>query len=138
APQLELNYGHVRFDEYTERGNSGWEAKIKASDYEVMELGGGFRANSLSWLAQGSVRPELSVMGYYDVKNKGSQFESTYLAGGDPFVVTEAERDRFRVQSSVGISVDVWESLTINAAYNHNWSDHYKAHSFSAKANYKF
>ncbi len=138
SPQAEFNYGRVDADEYTEKGNSGWEVKIKASDYEVMELGGGLRLNHDYLLADGSIRPELSLMGYYDIKERGSEFEATYLAGGDPFVVAEAERDRFRMQSALGVSVDVLESWTLNAAYNLNWSDNYRAHSFSAKARYQF
>ncbi|WP_263081298.1 autotransporter domain-containing protein [Endozoicomonas sp. Mp262] len=139
-PQVELNYGGVGFDKqtYTETGNSGWEQKIKASDYEVMELGGGLVINPSRGLFNNAVRPELSVMGYYDLKSTGSQFESTYLAGGDPFVVAETERDRFRLQSALGLTMDIMASWTLNAAYNLNWSDHYQAHSFSAKARYEF
>ena len=137
SPQSELNYGYMKFDAYEEKGNSGFEQKVKIADYNVMEFGLGFRL-SLPVEDGYRIRPEFILMGYYDIKNASKNIESTYLAGGEPFVLTGPQRDKYRFQSGLSLAVDIMDSLSLVGAYNINISKHFLSHNFSAKAKYEF
>lgn len=137
APQAELNYGRISADRqaYTDQGGSGFEKTIKAGAYERLELGSGLRARSTLGEA---FRPELSLMGYYDLNLQGSQYQASYLAGGEPFQVSESKTDRFRLQGAFAIQTQLWQGWSLKAAYTINWSRHYRVSGFSARARYRF
>ncbi len=137
APQAELHIGSISFDTFREKGSSGGEQEIKIRDYRTLELGGGFRVNLGEGLGYG-IRPALSVMGFYDFEDVGSEIEATYLAAGESFTVQGPSRDRFRLQTGVGVNIDVLESWTLNTSYYLNLSKHFQSHNFSAKARYSF
>ncbi|MDD7805049.1 MAG: autotransporter outer membrane beta-barrel domain-containing protein [Endozoicomonas sp. (ex Botrylloides leachii)] len=137
SPQIELHYGHMTFDAYEEKGNTGFEKKIDIKDYQIMEFGFGFRL-ALPTEYGYSIRPEISMMGYYDAKRSGTEVEATYLAGGDSFIVTGPSRDQLRLQSGMALSIDFMERWTLDATYNINWSKNFLSNNFSAKARYEF
>ncbi|WP_330926201.1 autotransporter outer membrane beta-barrel domain-containing protein [Candidatus Sororendozoicomonas aggregata] len=136
-PQAELHYGRMEFDVYEEKGNSGFERKINIKDYDVLEFGLGFsigRAPEHGY----RFRPTVDVVGYYDVKNNGTEIQASYLAGGDDFSVTGPSRDKFRLKTGLGMEIDVLDSWMLSANYNMNWSKHFLSHSFSGKVRYAF
>lgn len=137
SPQTEFHYGNMSFDAYEEEGNTGFEKRININDYQIMELGFGFRL-SLPTEKGYNIRPEISMMGYYDFKNTGTEIEATYLAGGDAFTTVGPSRDQFRLQSGMALSIDIMENWMIDATYNLNWSKSFLSNNFSAKARYEF
>ena len=138
SPQTEFNYGLVRVQEYEEKGDSGFEQKIQSKDYNTWELGGGMKFNGEYWYRNGVIKPELTFMGYYDFGTDGTTVKSTYLAGGESFMVTGPDRDKVRLHMGLGLGLQMNNRWTLHTGYNFNWKKSYRSHSFSAKARYEF
>lgn len=138
SPQAEFNYGLIRAQDYEEKGDSGFEQKVQSKDYNTWELGGGMKFNGDFWFRSGVIKPELAFMGYYDFGTDGMIVKSTYLAGGDSFIVTGPDRDKLRLHMGLGLGLQLTNSWTFHTGYNVNWKKNYRSHSFSAKARYEF
>ena len=138
SPQTEFNYGLVRVNDYEEKGDSGFEQKIQSKDYNTWELGGGMKFNGEFWYRNGVIKPELTFMGYYDFGTDGTIVKSTYLAGGESFMVSGPDRDKVRLHMGLGLGLQMNNRWTLHTGYNFNWKKSYQSHSFSAKARYEF
>ena len=138
SPQAEFNYGLIRAQEYEEKGDSGFEQKIQSKDYNTWELGGGMKFNGDFWFRRGVIKPELAFMGYYDFGTDGMTVKSTYLAGGDSFIVTGPDRDKLRLHMGLGLGLQLTNSWTFHTGYNFNWKKSFRSQSFTAKARYEF
>ncbi|WP_354022140.1 autotransporter domain-containing protein [Endozoicomonas lisbonensis] len=138
SPQAEFNYGLIRAQDYEEKGDSGFEQKIQSKDYNTWELGGGMKFNGDFWFRSSVIKPELAFMGYYDFGTDGMIVKSTYLAGGDSFIVTGPDRDKLRLHMGLGLGLQLTNSWAFHTGYNVNWKKNYRSHSFSAKARYEF
>ena len=138
SPQTEFNYGLVRVQDYDEKGDSGFEQKIQSRDYSVWELGGGMKFNGEYWFRRGVIKPELTFMGYYDFGTNGATVKSTYLAGGDSFIVTGPDRDKIRLHMGLGLGLQLTNRWTFQTGYNYNWKKNFRSYSFSARARYEF
>ncbi|AMO58748.1 hypothetical protein GZ77_17330 [Endozoicomonas montiporae] len=138
SPQTEFNYGLIRVQDYDEKGDSGFEQKIQSKDYNTWELGGGMKFNGEYWFRRGVIKPELTFMGYYDFGTDGVTVKSTYLAGGNSFIVTGPDRDKIRLHMGLGLGLQLNNSWTFQTGYNYNWKKNFHSHSFTAKARYEF
>ncbi|KEQ16828.1 autotransporter family protein [Endozoicomonas numazuensis] len=138
SPQAEFNYGLIRAQDYSEKGDSGFEQKIQSDDYITAELGAGFKFHGEIWGRQTVFKPELSVMGYYDFISSGSKVKATYLAGGSSYSVTGPERDPYRLAAGLAFGVKTGNHWTLRAGYSLNWSENYSSDSFSARVRYEF
>ncbi|WP_422139517.1 autotransporter outer membrane beta-barrel domain-containing protein [Endozoicomonas sp. ALC020] len=138
VPRALFSYGQLRIQDYSEKGNSGFERKIENDDYLTAELGAGFKFNGAIWGRQTVFKPELTLMGYYDFISSGSEFKATYLADGSTLKVTGQDRDPYRLTAGLAFAVKSGHHWTLRAGYDHNWSQHYTTDSFSARVRYEF
>ncbi|MGI9282850.1 MAG: autotransporter outer membrane beta-barrel domain-containing protein [Endozoicomonas sp.] len=138
SPQAEFNYGLIRAQDYSEKGNSGFEQKLESDDYITAELGAGFKFHGEVWGRRTVFKPELSAMGYYDFMSSGSKVKATYLAGGSSYSVTGPDRDPYRLAVGLAFGVKAGNHWTLRAGYDLNWSENYSSDSFSARVRYEF
>lgn len=143
VPRVALDYSTVGFVDYIEKNVNGQGVRQQEpSDFEALELGFGLSLDRTYWgrtlVRRGAYQPELSLMGFYDISSNGTAIRSRFATGGDAFVVTRPKRDKFRIQGTLGLSVNTYYRWLFKAGYRFNWSANYSAHGLSFLAKYKF
>ena len=137
-PQAEFNYANAKFDDLKEKGGN-FAQKVSFSDFEVMELGLGAKLMAEFEMGNGVLKPEFTLMGYHDFKDKKAEVEGTYLmAGGKTYTVTGSGRDQNRFLAGLGVSYAMDNNLSFGLNYDYNWQGDYKAQGFVASVRYEF
>ena len=137
-PQAEFNYINVTFDDFREKGSGNFAQKVKHSDFEVMELGAGAKLMADFELGNGMLKPEFTLMGYHDFKDKKAEVEGAYLTGNGRYVVTGSSREQNRFLAGLGVSYVMDNNLSFGLNYDYNWLGDYKAHGLVASVRYDF
>ncbi|AMO56106.1 hypothetical protein GZ77_04645 [Endozoicomonas montiporae] len=138
-PQVEFNYVKVKFDDFKEKQSQGAFAQsVKLDDFEVMELGAGLKLMADFDVSNGVLKPEFTLMGYHDFKDKKPKVEGTFLNGGGTYRLTGKGREENRVLAGVGVKYEMNNNLTLGLNYDYNWQDDYTAHGIVASVRYDF
>ncbi|MGI9277799.1 MAG: autotransporter domain-containing protein [Endozoicomonas sp.] len=137
-PQVEFNYANVKIDDFKEKGGN-FAQKVAFSNFEVMELGAGAKLMAEFDMGNGALKPEFTLMGYHDFKDKKPEVEGTYLVtGGKTYTVSGSSRDQNRFLAGLGVSYAMDNNLSFGLNYDYNWLGDYKAHGLVASVRYDF
>ncbi|WP_354010261.1 autotransporter outer membrane beta-barrel domain-containing protein [Endozoicomonas lisbonensis] len=138
-PQVEFNYAKVKFDDFREKPRDGEFAQsVKMNDFEVMELGAGFKLIAEYDVSNGMLRPEFTLMGYHDFKDKKPEVRGIFLTGHEAYHVIGKNRNHNRVLSGVGLKYEMNNDLTLGLNYGYNWQGDYTAHGVVVSVRYDF
>ncbi|MET4694153.1 autotransporter domain-containing protein [Endozoicomonas lisbonensis] len=138
-PQIEFNYVKVKFDDFKEKQQHGVFAQsVKLDDFEVMELGAGLKLMADYDVANGMLKPEFTLMGYHDFKDKKPEVQGTFLNGGRTYHVSGRDREENRVLAGVGLKYEMNNNLSLGLNYDYNWQGDYTAHGIVASVRYDF
>ena len=138
-PQVEFNYVKVKFDDFKEKLDHGPFAQaVKRDDFEVMELGAGLKLMADYGVSNGVLKPEFTLMGYHDFKDKKPEVQGTFLNGGTTYHVSGSDRERNRFLTGIGLKYEMNNNLTMGLNYDYNWQGDYKAHGVVASVRYDF
>ncbi|MCW7553343.1 autotransporter outer membrane beta-barrel domain-containing protein [Endozoicomonas gorgoniicola] len=138
-PQIEFNYVKVKFDDFKEKQDQGpLPQSVKLDDFEVMELGAGLKLMADYDVANGMLKPEFTLMGYHDFKDKKPEVQGTFLNGGRTYHVSGRDREQNRVLAGVGVKYEMNNNLTLGLNYDYNWQGDYTAHGIVGSVRYDF
>ena len=138
-PQIEFNYVKVKFDDFREKQQQGVFAQsVKLDDFEVMELGAGLKLMADYDVSNGMLKPEFTLMGYHDFKDKKPEVQGTFLNGGKTYHVSGRDREQNRVLAGVGLKYEMNNNLTLGLNYDYNWQGDYTAHGIVGSVRYDF
>ena len=138
-PQVEFNYAKVKFDDFKEKLDQGpFAQSVKLDDFEVMELGAGLKLMADYDVANGMLKPEFTLMGYHDFKDKKPEVQGTFLNGGRTYNVSGRDREQNRVLAGVGVKYEMNNNLSLGLNYDYNWQGDYTAHGIVASVRYDF
>ena len=140
-PLVSFNYRAIKTDDYTEVSHNPAKRyfsleHIENAKYEVMKLGGGLKL--MGDINNGTIRPELKLMGFHDFKKDPIQVHTHFMVGGPTFELMGSSRDRNSYMANATLNMDVAKNTTVAFNYSHSWTDSFKVNGFIAKLRYLF
>lgn len=135
-PRAALRYRNLKIDGYTEDGSSA-ALSVNGQRIEVGELGAGVRFAKDFAVANGTLKPEVTLMTYHDLIADQADTTSAFVLGGNAFVSNAAAPTRNSYEAGVGAEYSVG-AMTFGASYNYLRKADFNADTFSLKARYDF
>ena len=134
TPETGLRYVHVKQDGY--KDSAGQKVSGNNSDILTGVLGAKV---AKSWALENGmvVTPEIKAAMTYDMKNdKGGSVVT--LANGSTYAVSGKALDRFGIELSAGITMEVNDNVELSLGYEGKFRDDYADHTGLINAKYKF
>jgi outer membrane autotransporter protein len=138
-PQTSLDYTHVEFDDYTEKGGA-MALRVDQEDYDIANIGLGVQLLK-SFMAPNNVllTPEASAMVYYDLVGDEIETTSTFVHGTTPFVTKGADPDRTTYDLAFGLTIgDPDGPVSFKVGYEYIIREDYESHNVNGRLRFEF
>jgi len=140
TPKAALDYTHIAFDDYREKGVSLMALNVETDDYDICNIGAGVQMER-TWTVKESMTmtPMLSAMVYYDLVGDEIETTSTFVQGVTPFITEGADTNRTTIAVAAGLTFGSLNSpLSFNIGYEYLTRDDFDSHSVNGKLRYEF
>jgi outer membrane autotransporter protein len=139
TPTVSLTYTRLAVQGFTETGASGANLKVNSSEYNILDLGLGVRAERVFTTASGmQIRPSAHAGYRYDMIGDKIQTTSTFTGGGPAFTTTGGEAQKSKFNIGGGIGVGTLHDWQLSAEYDYEIQTDYSAHSGFLRASSPF
>ncbi|MFN7755573.1 MAG: autotransporter domain-containing protein [Holosporales bacterium] len=139
TPTVSLTYTRLAVQGFTETGANGVNLKVNSSEYNILDLGLGVRAERVFTTASGmQIRPSAHAGYRYDMIGDKIQTTSTFTGGGPAFTTTGGEAQKSKFNIGGGIGVGTLHDWQLSAEYDYEIQTDYSAHSGFLRASSPF
>ncbi|MFN5589071.1 MAG: autotransporter domain-containing protein, partial [Holosporales bacterium] len=139
TPTVSLTYTRLAVQGFTETGASGANLKVNSSEYNILDVGLGVRAERVFTTASGmQIRPSAHAGYRYDMIGDKIQTTSTFTGGGPAFTTTGGEAQKSKFNIGGGIGVGTLHDWQLSAEYDYEIQTDYSAHSGFLRASSPF
>ncbi|MFN7227122.1 MAG: autotransporter domain-containing protein [Holosporales bacterium] len=139
TPTVSLTYTRLAVQGFTETGANGLNLKVNSSEYNILDLGLGVRAERVFTTASGmQIRPSAHAGYRYDMIGDKIQTTSTFTGGGPAFTTTGGEAQKSKFNIGGGIGVGTLHDWQLSAEYDYEIQTDYSAHSGFLRASSPF
>ena len=139
-PVVGFNYSRIVSDDYREKdtGNIGLAQSVSGQTYQKIELGAGLEMSRVVEIAQGTLKPSVRIMGWYDIKGDRVKTESILIDGGGPLNFEGAKPVRDSYSASFSLTYRRSDNLSMVLGYDRHQKSGYKSNNYTLRIKYNF